>query len=103
MIKVCSRPAYVPERVSILPEWEEHHPYISVYSGDDGLDLIRTIVTQSKKYLKKNGWLVIEHHENQQNNIRSLFLKEGFSQVRTIMDENFSDTTGLSVITVGNK
>lgn len=100
---IVANPPYVPESVSILPEWEEHHPYISVYSGDDGLDLIRKIIIQSIKYLKKGGWLVIEHHENQQNNIRNLFLKEGFSQVRTIMDESFSDTTGLSVITVGNK
>ncbi|MDE9541041.1 N5-glutamine methyltransferase family protein [Xenorhabdus bovienii] len=100
---VVANPPYVPEKYSILPEWEEHHPYVSVYSGDDGLDLIRLIIIQSKQFLKKNGWLVIEHHENQQDNIRNLFLKEGFSQVRTIIDEDFSDTTGLSAITVGNK
>ncbi|CDG19023.1 N5-glutamine methyltransferase family protein [Xenorhabdus doucetiae] len=98
---IVANPPYVPEKYSILPEWEKHHPYVSVYSGDDGLDLIRLIIIQSKQSLKANGWLVIEHQENQQDVIRNLFLKEGFSQVRTIIDNNFSDTTGLSVITIG--
>ncbi|MDC9592609.1 HemK/PrmC family methyltransferase [Xenorhabdus sp. IM139775] len=98
---IVANPPYIPEKHSILPEWEKHHPYVSVYSGDDGLDLIRSIIIQSKQSLKASGWLVIEHQENQQNAVGNLFLKEGFSQVRTIIDNDSSDTTGLSVITIG--
>ncbi|EQC00974.1 peptide chain release factor N(5)-glutamine methyltransferase [Photorhabdus temperata] len=98
---IVANPPYVPEQQTILPEWEEHHPYVSVYSGDDGLDLTRLIIKQAKQLLQSNGWLVIEHGENQQESVRTLFSDAGFSLVRTIIDENISDTTGSSVITVG--
>ncbi|WP_350305093.1 HemK/PrmC family methyltransferase [Photorhabdus viridis] len=98
---IVANPPYVPEQQAILPEWEEHHPYVSVYSGDDGLDLTRLIIKQAKQLLQSNGWLVIEHGESQEESVRTLFSDAGFSLVRTIIDKDISDTTGSSVITVG--
>ncbi|AXG48516.1 HemK family protein methyltransferase [Photorhabdus laumondii subsp. laumondii] len=100
---IVANPPYVPEQQEILPEWEEHHPYASVYSGDDGLDLARLIIKQAKQLLQSEGWLVIEHGESQGESVRALFSDVGFSSVRTIIDEDISDTTGSSVITVGCK
>ncbi|KOY64004.1 HemK/PrmC family methyltransferase [Photorhabdus heterorhabditis] len=100
---IVANPPYVPEQQTILPEWEEHHPYTSVYSGDDGLDLTRLIIKQANQLLQSNGWLVIEHGESQEEMVRALFSDAGFYLIRTIIDEDISDTTGSSVITVGCK
>ncbi|WP_036771041.1 HemK/PrmC family methyltransferase [Photorhabdus australis] len=100
---IVANPPYVPEQQTILPEWEEHHPYTSVYSGNDGLDLTRLIIKQACQLLQLNGWLVIEHGESQGERVRTLFSDAGFSLIRTIIDEDISDKTGSSVITVGCK
>lgn len=100
---IVANPPYVPEQQTILPEWEEHHPYTSVYSGNDGLDLTRLIIKQACQLLQLNGWLVIEHGESQGERVRTLFSNAGFSLIRTIIDEDISDKTGSSVITVGCK
>jgi release factor glutamine methyltransferase len=34
-------------------------------SGKDGLDDIRTIISQAKNHLKPSGWLMLEHGYNQ--------------------------------------
>ncbi|MCE1685712.1 peptide chain release factor N(5)-glutamine methyltransferase, partial [Enterobacter hormaechei] len=67
------------------------------------LDLARLIIKQAKQLLQSEGWLVIEHGESQGESVRALFSDAGFSSVRTIIDEDISDTTGSSVITVGCK
>lgn len=98
---IVANPPYVPEGLELLPEWSCHHPQASVYSGRDGLDLIRKIVSLAVELLTPEGWLAIEHGEDQSQEVRQLFEQHGLMEVRTVMDQSVSDSTGSSVMTVG--
>jgi release factor glutamine methyltransferase len=68
--------APVPQRldavVSNLPyvttaEWQnlprhirEHEPRVALDGGADGLDLFRRLLTQASRYVKPDGWLMLE-------------------------------------------
>ncbi|TFY89669.1 peptide chain release factor N(5)-glutamine methyltransferase [Pseudomonas nabeulensis] len=98
---IVANPPYVPQHIQLQPEWSEHHPTTAVYSGTDGLDLTRQITALAIMLLTPDGWLVIEHGEDQANAIRDLFEKYQLTEVRTVIDRDASDITGRSVMTVG--
>ncbi|MBM3112648.1 peptide chain release factor N(5)-glutamine methyltransferase [Pseudomonas sp. P66] len=98
---IVANPPYVPLGLELLPEWSSHHPQASVYSGADGLELIRHIVELAVAVLVPGGWLVIEHGVDQASAVCQLFQQHSFTQVEVIIDPAASDTTGIAVMTVG--
>ena len=72
-----------------------------MYSGADGLELIRHIVELAVAVLVPGGWLVIEHGVDQASAVCQLFQQHSFTQVEVIIDPAASDTTGIAVMTVG--
>jgi release factor glutamine methyltransferase len=63
---VVANPPYIPEAmVPKDPEVALHDPKIALYSGRDGLDLIRVIIDKAADLLKPGGWLAIEHSDLQ--------------------------------------
>ena len=100
---IVANPPYVPQSQELLPEWSHHHPQASIYSGNDGLELIRQIILLADKLLSPEGWLVIEHSEEQAQAIRELFRQSQITNIQTIIDKDASDASGSSVMTVGCK
>ncbi|WP_323160539.1 HemK/PrmC family methyltransferase [Pseudomonas fluorescens] len=100
---IVANPPYVPQAQELLPEWGEHHPQASVYSGADGLELIRQIIALANRLLVPDGWLVIEHGEDQAEAVRELYRCDHLSDVRTVIDKDESDASGSSVMTIGRK
>ena len=100
---IVANPPYVPQAQELLPEWSDHHPRASVYSGVDGLDLIRQIISLASRILSCQGWLVIEHGEEQAQAVRELFEQGQLSNIHTKIDKEASDASGSSVMTVGCK
>lgn len=98
---IVANPPYVPRQTQLQPEWGDHHPTAAVYSGADGLDLTRQITALAITLLTPDGWLVIEHGEDQAHAVRELFERHQLTDVRTVIDRQASDTTGISVMTVG--
>lgn len=47
-----------------LPKEYQKEPKLALASGDDGLDLTRQIVHESKKYLNENGKIFVEIGHN---------------------------------------
>jgi release factor glutamine methyltransferase len=63
---VVANPPYIPEAmVPKDPEVALHDPKIALYSGSDGLDLIRIIIDIAADLLKPGGWVAIEHSDLQ--------------------------------------
>ncbi|MEV0680797.1 peptide chain release factor N(5)-glutamine methyltransferase [Actinosynnema sp. NPDC050436] len=59
---VCN-PPYVPEGTAVPPEVADHDPHDAVFSGADGLDVIRHVVALSARLLKPGGHVAIEHDD----------------------------------------
>ncbi len=63
-----------------------HEPLQALASGADGLDDLRTIITQAPNHLNKDGWLLLEHGYDQAEAVRALLTAQGFSQVASRKD-----------------
>lgn len=58
---IISNPPYVNEdSMGALPQEFRHEPRGALAGGDDGMDLVRTIIGQAPRYLDNNGILVLE-------------------------------------------
>jgi release factor glutamine methyltransferase len=100
---IVANPPYVPRSQVLLPEWSDHHPQASVFSGADGLELTRQIILLANQLLSCEGWLFIEHGEEQAQAVRELFKQSQLTNIQTVIDKEASDASGSSVMTVGCK
>ena len=86
---VVSNPPYIPAAmVPIYPEVALHDPELALYSGEDGLDLIRSIEKRARELLVTGGTLAIEHADMQSEAIVQLLLASGWREVFDHRDFN---------------
>jgi ribosomal protein L3 glutamine methyltransferase len=58
---IVSNPPYVnSQSMRSLPQEYLHEPQIALGGGPDGMDLVRTIISQAKKHLTPDGILIVE-------------------------------------------
>ncbi|WP_343183214.1 peptide chain release factor N(5)-glutamine methyltransferase [Buchnera aphidicola (Neophyllaphis podocarpi)] len=73
-------------------------PLTALVSYNKGLLAIENIISQSRRYLFNNGWLIIEHGWNQKIAVQKLFQKYEFKNIKT-----YKDYSKLNRVTVGKK
>ncbi|MDE0881878.1 MAG: peptide chain release factor N(5)-glutamine methyltransferase [Myxococcota bacterium] len=80
---IISNPPYIAEfeRESLDPEVLLHDPAIALFSGADGLDLMRRVVKEAPPRLKERGWLLLEHGCDQAPAVAELMGAHGFVDV----------------------
>ena len=61
-------------------------PKQALVSGAEGLDALRLIISQSRNFLAKNGWLLVEHGYEQRGSCLQLLGAAGFSQLFCDLD-----------------
>ena len=95
---IISNPPYIaendPELQSSVAKFE---PKMALISGKDGLDAIKIIIRESKKYLATNGWLMLEHGYAQKNAVSALLLENNFTQIQTFQDLNGHDRVTIAI------
>ncbi|MDQ3406429.1 MAG: peptide chain release factor N(5)-glutamine methyltransferase [Actinomycetota bacterium] len=69
---VVSNPPYVPEGTEVPPEVADHDPARAVFSGPDGLDAIRHVVTVAARLLRPGGFVAIEHDDTHGESVPAL-------------------------------
>lgn len=79
---VISNPPYIPlAAVPIDPEVRDFDPELALYSGEDGLDVIRQIIETAPVSLRVGGLLVLEHADGQSDSVRELLLEAGYGGI----------------------
>ncbi len=82
---IVSNPPYVSTEVELEPELS-HDPALALFSGADGLDLIRHLVPQSFERLSSGGVLALEVGYDQGGALQHLMEQAGFTDVRVESD-----------------
>lgn len=103
---LVSNPPYVPTgMVPRDPEVRDHDPALALYSGEDGLDLIRVISRIGRHLVTEGGLIVLEHAEGQGAAIRALLTADGWRSAATHQDLTMRDraTTALNDSPVGER
>lgn len=90
---------YVPEtdRPTLSKE-VSHDPDLALFSGPDGLDLIRRFIPQAKGHLNPGGWLALEIGIHQSAEVESLLRAASLTDVLTL-----KDLSGIPRFPVGRK
>lgn len=79
---IVSNPPYIATADPHLAHGDlMHEPPTALASGADGLDAIRTIVTESPGFLHPGGSLWLEHGYDQASTVRQLLLSAGFHTI----------------------
>lgn len=88
---IISNPPYVleSEYFSLMPEVREHEPRMALVAGEDGLAVIRPLISDAHLHLKSGGLLVFEIGEQQAADARRLVADCGmYDLLDTIIDYN---------------
>ncbi|NJM38836.1 MAG: peptide chain release factor N(5)-glutamine methyltransferase, partial [Akkermansiaceae bacterium] len=73
---------YVPERDrETLTREVMHDPALALFSGSDGLDLIRRFIPEAFSRLKSGGWLVLEIGHDQASQVSEILHSHSFTAV----------------------
>lgn len=78
---------YVPEseRASMSRE-VLHDPALALFSGSDGLDLIRRFIPQAFDYLNPGGWLALEIGHDQASQVTGFLQASSFTSIEVKTD-----------------
>ncbi|OAT54443.1 peptide chain release factor N(5)-glutamine methyltransferase [Providencia heimbachae] len=93
---IVSNPPYIDELDSHLHEGDvRFEPSTALVAKDQGLSDLTHIVAESKKYLKNQGWLLLEHGWQQGSAVRDLLKKHGYAHIETCLDYGGRDRVSL--------
>jgi release factor glutamine methyltransferase len=76
---------YVPEGEEVAKE-VRHDPALALFSGKDGLDLIRRFIPDAHRFLAPGGWLALEIGIDQSSEVEALLRDASFTDVLTLND-----------------
>lgn len=90
---IVSNPPYIrnDELPGLEPEVRVHEPEIALTSGDDGLDLVRRLISEASQILQPGGWMVLEVDPAQCASVETLYQQAGFSHSKIHQDLSGND------------
>jgi release factor glutamine methyltransferase len=85
---VTANPPYIQsdEMASLMPDVRDHEPRLALEGGDDGLTLLRRIVSEAPVHLTAGGVLAVEVGAGQAASVVSLLVASGLSRVEVEQD-----------------
>ena len=83
-----SNPPYIPSTVyeGLSTSVKKYEPEIALKGGEDGLRHLDQIIKFAPKFLKKGGWLILENHFDQSDQVSSLLKNNSFESIEVIND-----------------
>jgi release factor glutamine methyltransferase len=84
---VVSNPPYIAAGDRHLGEGDlRFEPMASLTPGGNGLSALSTIIAGAPQWLAADGWLIVEHGYDQQDDVRALFENAGFIDLESTRD-----------------
>ncbi|MFM7640938.1 MAG: peptide chain release factor N(5)-glutamine methyltransferase [Cyanobium sp.] len=85
---VLANPPYIPsnevDRLDVIVR--DHEPRLALDGGDDGLACIRSLVLDAPRALAPGGWLLMEHHHDQSDQVLDLLAAHGLVDGQSHLD-----------------
>ena len=80
---VLANPPYIPSAVlkQLDPIVRENEPHLALCGGPDGLKACREIVSGAAMAISPGGWLILEHHHDQSDELLEHMNKSGLVDV----------------------
>ena len=69
---VIANPPYIPDGQELPADVRDHEPAIALFGGADGMKVPRLFIAASARLLKPGGFLAIEHHEAQGDEVAAV-------------------------------
>lgn len=96
---IVSNPPYIRScDINGLQEEVKKEPLIALDGGEDGLMFYRRIVKDSVNYIKYCGFMVFEVGYDQANDVKSLLLNGGYSDIEVV-----KDLQGIERVVIGKR
>ncbi len=93
---VVSNPPYIAENDPHLQQGDvRFEPNSALLAGPQGLADITRIADSARKHIKTNGWLLLEHGYDQEQQVQEIFKSYNYRKIET-----FTDLSGLPRITL---
>jgi release factor glutamine methyltransferase len=85
---IVYNPPYVPdaEAATVQPEVARYEPRTALYAGDDGLAVIRRLLSMAPQRLAQPGWLIVEFGFGQEGALRAAAAEAGWQVERIRAD-----------------
>lgn len=85
---ITANPPYIPtaELPTLAPDIHQHEPKLALLGGEDGLDIVRRLVSQASRHLNAGGVLALEIGYGQAAAVVELLQAAGFLGVETMRD-----------------
>lgn len=95
---IVSNPPYIKTKVieGLDAEVKLHDPYIALDGDEDGLKFYKLISKDSKKFLKKGGYLAYEIGFDQAKEVSEIMMDCGFIDINV-----YKDLSGLDRVVIG--
>ena len=73
---VIANPPYIPDNEALPKDVATHEPAVALLGGPDGMRAPRLFVSAAARLLKPGGFLAIEHHETQAEEVGDVLTLE---------------------------
>lgn len=86
---ILANPPYIPEgrKGELDKSVTDYEPHIALFSGPDGLDLIKKFLEQAKSYLNKDGQIWLEFDVSQKETLEKLLPEFGYQNFTFHQDQ----------------
>lgn len=106
---IVSNPPYIAESEwnALPPEVARHEPRQALIGGKDGLDFYRVIVSDAARWLKDDGYLIMEIGEGQMHGVKELISARGTTKrddhSRLTFISGVKDLQGIERVVIARK
>jgi release factor glutamine methyltransferase len=85
---ITANPPYIPrgEIPDLQQDVRDYEPHVALDGGDDGLDLVRRIISEARPLLAPGGVLAMEIGHDQADRVHRLMQSAGYSEIERDRD-----------------